>query len=83
MSIPNPSLLCLVLLLSVVNNFQLINSFSFNYLVLIIVCIPFDQCYTTLWALFYIDKVFEIEVLAFAEVTVTIYLGFFSGSILK
>jgi hypothetical protein len=33
----------LVLLLSVVNNFQLITSFSFNYLVVIIVCIAFES----------------------------------------
>jgi hypothetical protein len=38
LSIPNPSLLCLVPLLSVVNNFQLIMSFIFNYIVVIIVC---------------------------------------------
>jgi hypothetical protein len=33
----------LVLLLSVVNNFQLIISFSFNYLVVIVVCIAFES----------------------------------------
>ncbi len=38
LSIPNPSLLCLVLL-SVVNNFQLIISFSFNYLVIVCVAV--------------------------------------------
>jgi hypothetical protein len=32
-----------VLLLSVVNNFQLIISFSFNYIVVIIVCIAFES----------------------------------------
>jgi hypothetical protein len=32
-----------VLILSVVNNFQLIISFSFNYLVVIIVCIAFES----------------------------------------
>ncbi len=42
LSISNPSLLCLVLLLSVVNHFQLIISFSFNYIVVIIVCIAFN-----------------------------------------
>ena len=39
----NPSLLCLVLLLSVVNNFQLIISFSFNYIAVIIVCVAFES----------------------------------------
>ncbi len=43
LSIPNPSLLGLVLLLSVVNSFQLIISFSFNYIVVIIVCITFES----------------------------------------
>jgi hypothetical protein len=43
LSIPNPSLLCLVLLLSVVNNFQLIISFTFNYLAVIVVCIAFES----------------------------------------
>jgi hypothetical protein len=33
----------LVLLLSVVNNFQLIMSFDFNYIVVIIVCIAFGS----------------------------------------
>ena len=43
LSIINPSLACLVLLLSVVNNFYLITSFSFNYIVVIIVCISFGS----------------------------------------
>jgi hypothetical protein len=43
LSITNPSLTCLVLLLSVLNNFQLKTSFSFNYIVVIIVCIAFES----------------------------------------
>jgi hypothetical protein len=43
LSITNPSLACLVLLLSVVNNFYLITLSSFNYLVLSIVCIAFES----------------------------------------
>ncbi len=43
LSIQNPSLSCLVTLLSVVNNFSLITSFSFNYLVVIIVRIAFKS----------------------------------------
>ncbi len=41
--VTNPSLACLVLLLSVVNNFLLKTSTSFNYLVVIIVCIAFES----------------------------------------
>ena len=43
LSIKNPSLASLVLLLSVVNNLYLTTSFSFNYLVVIIVCIVFES----------------------------------------
>jgi hypothetical protein len=43
LSIPNSSLTCLLLLLSVVNNFYFITSFSFNYLVVIIVCTAFES----------------------------------------
>ncbi len=48
LSITNPSLVCLVLLLSVVNNFLLITSFSFNCLVVIIVWISFESWVTNL-----------------------------------
>jgi hypothetical protein len=43
LSIINPSYASLVLLLSVVNNFQLITSFSFINLVVIIVCIAYES----------------------------------------
>ncbi len=43
LSIANPSLACLLLLLYVVNNFKLITSPSFNYLVVIIVRTAFES----------------------------------------
>ncbi len=43
LSIINPSLACLVLLLYVANSFYLITSFSFNYIVVIIVCVAFES----------------------------------------